>query len=94
MGCLMARSSEVANTFCCNTSLCRWKNCLLAEKADSSRTLTILSQPAETMTGFWGLGENLTQETHSVWPFSVMVYLQSPRVFHSLMVLSRDPETI
>lgn len=46
------------------------------------------------MTGFWGLGENLTQETHSVWPLSVMVYLQSPRVFHSLMVRSREPETI
>jgi hypothetical protein len=56
--------------------------------------LTSLSQPAETMTGFWGLGENLTQETHSVWPLSVMVYLQSPRVFHSLMVRSREPETI
>ena len=40
------------------------------------------------------MGENLTQETHSVWPLSVMVYLQSPRVFHSLMVRSREPETI
>ncbi len=46
------------------------------------------------MTGFWGLGENRTQETHSVWPFSVMVNLQSPRVFHSLIVRSREPETI
>jgi hypothetical protein len=58
------------------------------------RTLTSLSQPAETMTGFWGLGEKRTHETHSVWPLSVMVYLQSPRVFQSLMVRSRDPETI
>src|SRR5206468_218287 len=58
------------------------------------RTLTSLSQPAETMTGFWGLGLKRTQETHSVWPLSVMVNLQSPRVFHSLMVRSREPETI
>ena len=58
------------------------------------RTLTSLSQPEETMTGFWGLGENRTHETHSVWPLSVMVNLQSPRVFHSLMVRSREPETI
>jgi len=57
-------------------------------------TLTSLSQPDETMTGFWGLGENRTHDTHSVWPFSVMVYLQSPSVFHSLMDRSRDPETI
>ena len=30
------------------------------------RTLTYLSQPQETMMGFWLLGENLTQDTHSV----------------------------
>jgi hypothetical protein len=46
------------------------------------------------MTGFWGLGLKRTQETHSVWPLSVMVYLQSPRVFQSLMERSREPETI
>ena len=46
------------------------------------------------MTAFWGLGENRTQETHSVWPLSVMVNLQSPRVFHSLIERSREPETI
>lgn len=46
------------------------------------------------MTGFWGLGEKRTQDTHSEWPLSVMVYLQSPRVFQSLMVRSREPETI
>lgn len=57
-------------------------------------TLTSLSQPAETITGFWGLGEKRTHETHSEWPLSVMVNLQSPRVFHSLMVRSREPETI
>jgi len=57
-------------------------------------TLTILSQPALTMTGFCGFGLNLTHDTHSVWPLSVMVNLQSPRVFHSLMVRSREPETI
>lgn len=57
-------------------------------------TLTTLSHPALTMTGFWGLGLNRTHETHSVCPLSVMVYLQSPRVFQSLMVRSREPETI
>lgn len=46
------------------------------------------------MTGFWGLGLKRTQETQSAWPLSVMVYLQSPRVFQSLMVRSREPETI
>jgi hypothetical protein len=46
------------------------------------------------MTGFWGFGLNRTQETQSVCPFSVMVNLQSPRVFQSLMVRSREPETI
>jgi hypothetical protein len=67
---------------------------LLLPDGEPMRTLTSLSQEPETMTGFWGLGENRTQETHSVWPFSVMVYLQSPSVFHSLMVRSREPETI
>ena len=56
--------------------------------------MTSLSQPEETITGFWGFGEKRTQETQSVWPLSVMVYLQSPRVFHNLMVRSREPETI
>jgi hypothetical protein len=46
------------------------------------------------MTGFCGLGLNLTQETQSACPFSVIVNLQSPRVFHNLIVRSRDPETI
>jgi hypothetical protein len=57
-------------------------------------TLTTLSQPAETMTGMTGLGENRTHETHSEWPSSVMLNLHSPRVFHSLMVRSREAETI
>lgn len=58
-------------------------------------TLTILSQPPDTMTGFTVTGEKRTQDTHSEWPSgSPMVYLHSPRVFHSLMVLSREPETI
>lgn len=61
---------------------------------DSARTLTSLSQPALTMTGFWGFGLKRTHDTHSVWPLSVMVYLQSPSVFQSLMVRSREPETI
>ena len=46
------------------------------------------------MTGFCGFGLKRTQDTHSVCPLSVMVYLQSPSVFHSLIVLSRDPDTI
>lgn len=58
------------------------------------RTLTTLSQPAETMTGFIGLGEKRTHETHSLWPSSVMLNLHSPSVFHSLMVRSREPDTI
>jgi hypothetical protein len=53
-----------------------------------------LSQPDETITGFWGLGLKRTHDTQSAWPFSEMVYLQSPSVFQSLMVLSRAPETI
>lgn len=28
------------------------------------------------------------------WQLTWMVYLQTPRVFHSLMVLSREPDTI
>lgn len=57
-------------------------------------TLTVRSQPADTMIGFEWLGENLTQDTQSEWPSSWIVYLHSARVFHNLMVLSRDPETI
>lgn len=53
-----------------------------------------MSQPHETMTGFCGFGLNRTQLTQSEWPLSVMVYLQSPSVFHSLMVRSREPDTI
>lgn len=68
--------------------------CSAVRRSIAVRTLTSLSQPAETMTGFWGLGEKRTHETHSVWPLSVMVYLQSPSVFQSLMVRSREPETI
>merc|ERR1719201_2718731 len=58
------------------------------------QTLTSLSQPHETMRGLAAEGEKRTHETHSVWPSSWMVNLHSPRVFHSLMVLSREPETI
>lgn len=64
------------------------------EKTREPLTLTILSHPAETMTGFIGFGEKRTHETHSEWPSSVMLNLHSPSVFHSLMVRSRDPETI
>lgn len=57
-------------------------------------TLTSLSHPALTITGFCGFGLNLTQLTHSVCPLSVIVNLQSPSVFHSLIVRSLDPDTI
>ena len=57
-------------------------------------TLTTLSQPQETMTGFKTLGLKRTHDTHSVWPSSLISYLHSPRVFQSLIVLSREPETI
>ncbi len=58
----------------------------------SQHTLTSLSQPADTMIGLVVTGEKRTQETHSVWPSgSPMVYLHSPSVFHSLIVLSREP---
>lgn len=57
-------------------------------------TLTTLSQPAEIIKGLEGFGLNLTQETHSEWPSSLMSNLHSPKVFQSLMVLSLEPETI
>lgn len=57
-------------------------------------TLTYLSQPQDTIMGLELLGENLTQDTQSAWPSSWMVYLHWARVFHSLIVLSREPETI
>ena len=50
-----------------------------------------------TKKGHANVGEKRTHETHSVCPSlspEAMVYLHSPRVFQSLMVLSRDPETI
>lgn len=76
-------------------------------------TLTTLSHPQDTITGFIGLGLNRTHDTlrynfsislpynihhietnHSECPSSLMSNLHSPRVFHNLIVLSRDPETI
>jgi phosphoketolase len=42
------------------------------------RTFTRLSHPHETMTGAVGDGEKRTQDTHSEWPSSVIVYLHSP----------------
>ena len=60
-----------------------------------TRALTSLSQPAETMMGLVVTGENRTQDTQSVCPSgSPMVYLHSPIVFHSLIDLSREPDTI
>lgn len=58
------------------------------------QTLTMRSQPADTMIGLEWFGENLTHDTQSVWPSSWMVYLHSASVFHSLIVLSREPDTI
>lgn len=68
----------------------------LGEKRPSrSCTLTSLSQPADTMMGLFVTGLKRTQDTHSVWlSGSPIVYLHSPRVFHSLIDLSREPDTI
>ena len=60
----------------------------------AEHTLTSLSQPALTITGFEGFGLNRTHETHSVCPCVWIVNLQSPKVFQSLIVRSLDPETI
>lgn len=46
------------------------------------------------MSGFVVEGEKRTHETHSVCPSSTIVYLHSPSVFHSLIVLSREADTI
>merc|ERR1719231_1660542 len=58
------------------------------------QTFTSLSQPAETMSGVFAEGEKATLLTQSVCMSSVIVYLHSARVFQSLMVLSRLPDTI
>merc|ERR1719217_1374077 len=58
------------------------------------QTFTSLSQPAETMSGIFADGEKPTQLTQSVCISSTIVYLHSARVFQSLMVLSRLPDTI
>ena len=47
------------------------------------QTLTTLSQPPDTINGEAGLGLKRTQETQSVCPSSLMVYLHSPRVFQT-----------
>mmetsp|Transcript_5299 Transcript_5299/g.13241 ORF Transcript_5299/g.13241 Transcript_5299/m.13241 type:complete len:205 (+) Transcript_5299:268-882(+) len=62
----------------------------------SAQTFTRRSHPHETMRGTDWDGLKRTQDTHSEWPSASvpMVYLHSPRVFQSLMVLSRDPLTI
>merc|ERR1712123_24160 len=72
----------------------------LASSLPKSHSLAVPSRPpeaqsdpsGETVTGFWAKGEERTHETHSVWPCSWMVYLQIPKVFHSLMVRSRATE--
>jgi len=88
------RGSEVANTLSFIKSSRKTNTAAKLKPKAIAPTLTILSHPALTITGFWGFGLNRTQDTHSVWPLSVMVNLQSPSVFHSLMVRSREPETI
>lgn len=60
----------------------------------SLHTLTSLSQLADTMIGLALFGENRTQDTQPVWLSSLIVYLQTPRVFQSLIVLSLEPDTI
>merc|ERR1719487_875027 len=57
-------------------------------------TFTSLSQPLDTMRGIFAEGEKETELTQSVCMSSTMVYLHSARVFQSLMVLSRLPDTI
>jgi len=52
------------------------------------------SQPAVAKYGFFGTGEYLTHETHSVWLLVSLVYLQSANVFHNLKVLSAPAEII
>merc|ERR1719335_1675592 len=58
------------------------------------QTFTSLSHPAETIKGIFADGENTTELTQSLCISSTMVYLHSARVFQSLIVLSRLPETI
>ncbi len=62
-------------------------------QSESKRKSDENHQPQETMTGWVAAGEKRTQLTHSVWPSSAepvpMVNLQSPSVFHSLMVCIR-----
>merc|ERR1719454_1752796 len=57
-------------------------------------TFTNLSQPADTMRGIFAEGEKTTELIQSVCMSSTMVYLHSAKVFQSLIVLSRLPETI
>lgn len=67
-----------------------WENFFRIERWSWKR-LWILP---ETMIGLTWFGEKRTHETQSLCPSSWMVYLHSAKVFHNLMVLSRDPETI
>merc|ERR1719382_729466 len=60
----------------------------------SPQTFTSLSQPAETISGSLAEGEKTTLLTQSVCMSSVIVNLHSANVFHSLMLLSRLPDTI
>jgi hypothetical protein len=56
---------------------------------------TSLSQPAETMIGVAVAGEKRTQLTQPLCASaSWIVYLHSPRVFHSFTVVSPESETI
>ena len=55
----------------------------LGEPQERTRTLTVLSQPEETMMGLLLEGEKRTHDTQSSWQSSVMVYLHWARVFHS-----------
>merc|ERR1719482_1875043 len=78
-----------------------------AQREPSGETQAVLRYPVWPMRSLRSLQlvrfQTLTrrsqpQETHSVWPSdsppAEMVYLHSPRVFQSLMLLSWEPETI
>merc|ERR1719476_182034 len=77
----------------CKTPVCPAK-LVFSLQLFKFQTLMSLSHPQETISGFLAEGENRTQLTQSVWFSSVIVYLHSAKVFHSLMVLSREPDTI
>lgn len=53
---------------------------------------TLLRDALRSGSGLWK--KSWVATDHSEWPSSLMSNLHSPRVFQSLMVRSREPETI